>query len=161
MERAASEPLWRCAKCRRRFANRNQSHSCGYARPLREHFAGKPSSAKALFTRVRSVVEACGPVQVLSEKSRIAFHVRMSFMAVSIQKTGLRGHFVFASVHRHPRFVRVDTISPRNHVHHFRITDSKDIDSTFRAWVAQAYRVGQQQHLGKRAVQKRPSSVPT
>jgi hypothetical protein len=102
---------------------------------------------KTLFEEVRSVVEACGPVQVLSEKSRIAFHLRMSFMAVSTQKTGLRGHFVFASVHPHPRFLRVDTISPRNHVHHFRIADSKDIDSTFRAWIAEAYRVGQQRHL--------------
>jgi hypothetical protein len=92
-------------------------------------------------------VEACGPVQVLSEKSRIAFHVRMSFMAVSVQKGGLRGHFVFASMHRHPRFLRVDTISRRNHVHHFRIASAQDLDRTFATWIAEAYRVGQQRHL--------------
>jgi hypothetical protein len=92
-------------------------------------------------------VEACGPVQVLSEKSRIAFHVRMSFMAMSVQKSGLRGHFVFASIHRHPRFLRVDTISRRNHVHHFRIARPAEIDATFVTWVEEAYRVGQQRHL--------------
>jgi hypothetical protein len=85
----------------------------------------------------------------------------MSFMAVSTQKTGLRGHFVFASVQKHPRFLRVDTISRRNHVHHFRIADSQDIDSTFATWVAKAYRVGQQEHLAKRAGQKRSSSFRT
>ena len=71
----------------------------------------------------------------------------MSFMAISVQKAGLRGHFVFASVHRHPRFFRVDTISRRNHVHHFRIARPEDIDATFVAWIAEAYRVGQQRHL--------------
>jgi hypothetical protein len=92
-------------------------------------------------------VEACGPVAVLSEKIRIAFHVRMSFMAVSVQRSGLRGHFVLATVHRHPRFVGVDTISPRNHVHHFRLARPEEIDAAFTAWVAEAYRVGEQRHL--------------
>ena len=141
------KPLWRCARCRRSFANRNQSHSCGSTKPLGEHFAGKPRSVRALFQRVRSAVEACGPVQVLSEKSRIAFHVRMSFMAVSVQNAGLRGHFVFASIHHHPLFLRVDTISRRNHVHQFRIARLEDVDGKFATWVAEAYRVGQQQHL--------------
>ena len=72
-------------------------------------------------------------------------------MAISVQKSGLRGHFVFASVHRHPRFLRVDTISRRNHVHHFRIVRPEDIDATFESWIAEAYQVGQQRHL-ERAV---------
>lgn len=143
-----SGPLWRCGRCGRRFANRNQSHFCGSSRPLEDHFAGKPRLVRELFRRVRAAVEACGPVTVLSEKSRIAFHARMSFMAITVQKSGLRGHFVFASVHRHPRFLRIDTISPRNHVHHFRITNPEDIDSIFASWVAAAYRVGEQRHLG-------------
>jgi hypothetical protein len=142
-----TRPLWRCASCQRKFANRNQSHACGAAQPLSAHFAGKPRFVHALFRRVRSAVEACGPVEVLSEKSRIAFHVRMSFMAISVQKSGLRGHFVFASVHRNPRFLRVDTLSRHNHVHHFRITRPEDVDTTFATWVAEAYRVGQQRHL--------------
>ena len=142
-----SRSLWRCGKCGRDFANRNQSHFCGSRKPLSEHFAGKPSFVRALFREVRSAVEACGPVTVLSEKSRIAFHARMSFMALTVQTSGLRGHFVFASVHKHPRLFRVDTISKRNHVHHFRLTSPAEIDETFVSWVAEAYRVGKQQHL--------------
>lgn len=86
---------------------------------------------------------------VLSEKSRIAFHARMSFMAVSVQRTGLRGHFVFSAVHEHPRLGRVDTISRRNHVHHFRLCKPEDIDVTFTSWIAEAYRVGEQRHLDR------------
>ncbi|HKD17660.1 MAG TPA: DUF5655 domain-containing protein [Thermoanaerobaculia bacterium] len=140
--------LWRCAKCGRRFANRNQSHFCCSRRPLASHFAGKPAAVRSLFDRVRKAVESCGPATVLSEKTRIAFHARMSFMAVMVRSNGLRGHFVFATVHAHPRFVRVETISPRNHVHHFRLAGPEDVDAAFRSWVAEAYAVGKQEHLG-------------
>ena len=140
-------PLWRCPACRRTFANRNQTHSCGTVRSLDELFAGKPARVRALFDAVYAAVKACGPVTVLPEKSRIAFHVRMSFMVVSVQQSGLRGHFVFAAVHRHPRFTKVQTFSPRNHVHEFRVSAVADIDTSFKAWVAEAYAVGEQQHL--------------
>lgn len=143
--------LWRCAKCGRRFANRNQSHFCGSRQPLAKHFAGKPPAVRALFDRVREAVESCGPVTVVSEKTRIAFHTRMSFMAVMVRSSGLRGHFVFAEVHRDPRFLRVETISPRNHVHHFRLVRPDEIDAPFEKWLAEAYAVGKQEHLGGRA----------
>lgn len=35
-----SHPLWQCPKCKREFANRHQSHSCG-SHDLEHHFAGK------------------------------------------------------------------------------------------------------------------------
>ena len=140
--------LWRCLTCGRRFANRNQSHFCRSRRPLATHFAGRPPAVRALFDRVRAAVESCGPVTVLSEKTRIAFHARMSFMAVMVRSSGLRGHFVFARVHDHSRFARVDTISPRNHVHHFRLSRAGDVDARFREWVAEAYAVGRREHLG-------------
>ena len=151
--------LWRCAKCGRRFANRNQSHFCRSRQPLRNHFEGKPSAVRRLFEQVRAAVESCGPVTVLSEKTRIAFHVRMSFMAIMVRRSGLRGHFVFASVHEHPRFSRVDTISPRNHVHHFRLAGPGDVDATFIAWVAEAYSVGRQEHLSRRVDVRGPGKA--
>jgi len=150
-KRRRPRALWRCTGCGRRFANRNQSHFCGSRRPLAEHFAGKPRAVRALFDRVRAAVESCGPVTVLSEKTRIAFHTRMSFMAVMVRSSGLRGHFVFATVHRDPRFARVETISPRNHVHHFSVVRPEDVDAAFRTWVAEAYAVGKQEHLAGRA----------
>jgi hypothetical protein len=156
----ASRSLWRCGRCGRRFANRNQSHFCGSRKPLSAHFAGKPSFVKALFRGVRSAIEACGPATILSEKTRIAFHARMSFMALTVQKSGLRGHFVFASVHKHPRLFRVDTISKRNHVHHFRLTRPEEIDATFASWVAEAYRVGKQLHLTNQVDLEGPRAAP-
>ena len=141
------QPLWRCPKCERRFANRNQSHACG-RHTLAHHFRGKPKAIRALFDAVVDVVRAIGPVRVLPEKTRIAFQVRMSFAQVTPRQRWLDGHVVLARRLEHPRFRRVETFSPRNHLHAFRITGPHDIDDEFRAWLAEAYRVGAQEHLG-------------
>jgi len=94
------------------------------------------------------------PGHNLIRKTRIAFHVRMSFIAISVQKSGLRGHFVFARRFPHPRFFRIDTFSPRNHVHCFRLTSPEAIDLEFIGWIRKAYAVGQQRHLHPRALAK-------
>ena len=46
-----------------------------------------------------------------------------------------------------PRFRRIETFSPRNHLHTFRLMSEREIDDEFRAWMAEAYRVGNQEHL--------------
>ena len=142
-------PLWRCPKCGRSFANRNQSHACG-RHDLAHHFRGKSTEVRRLFDGVVAAIRTIGPVRVLPEKTRIAFQVRMSFAQVTPRTTWLDGHVVLARRLEHPRFRTIQTISPRNHVHVFRLTCLADIDGEFRAWLAEAYRVGEQRHLESR-----------
>lgn len=139
-------PLWECPRCRRTFANRNQSHSCG-CHQLESHFRGKSPEVRALFEAVLAAVTALGPVVVLPEKTRIAFHVRMSFAQVTPRRAWLDGHVVLARRLEHPRFRSIQTFSPRNHVHNFRLTHLAEVDAEFRAWLAEAYAVGEQRHL--------------
>lgn len=142
--------LWRCPKCRRHFANRNQSHACG-RHDLDHHFAGKSPEIRALFDEVVAAVRKIGPVRIVPEKTRIAFQVRMSFAQVTPKLKWLDGHVVLARRFEHPRFRQVQTISPRNHVHTFRLTSLDDIDAEFRSWLAEAYSVGEQRHLDQKA----------
>ncbi len=146
---SAATPLWRCPKCHRVFANRNQSHSCGPL-DLAHHFHGKPPEIRRLFDAVVARVKALGPVRVLPEKTRIAFQARMSFAQVTPRRRWLDGHVVLARRFEHPRFRSIQTISPRNHVHVFRLTTVADIDEDFGRWLAEAYDVGQQRHLKRR-----------
>lgn len=139
--------MWTCPACARTFANRNQTRTCGSLTFLESHFAGRDPRLRALFDRFVELVRANGPVEILPEKSRIAFHVRMSFAVLSTRKRYLIGHFVLARRIDHPRFTRVDTYSPRNHVHVFRIERDEDFDATFLAWIGEAYAVGEQRHL--------------
>ncbi|HEY2799446.1 MAG TPA: DUF5655 domain-containing protein [Chthoniobacterales bacterium] len=146
--------LWRCKKCGRYFANRNQSHACGRY-DLEHHFLGKGPEIRELFDRVVAVIRSLGPVRILPEKTRIAFQVRMSFAQITPRSNCLDGHVVLARRFEHPRFRRVQTISPRNHVHTFRLVTAEDIDSEFHAWLVEAYAVGEQRHIQKKSKQTR------
>ena len=141
--------LWHCDHCGRDFANRNQSHACGRYE-LDGHFRGKRPEIRALFDHVVAAIEAIGPVRILPEKTRIAFQVRMSFAQLTPRTNWIDGHVVLARRLEHPRFRQIQTISPRNHVHVFRLTSPSEVDADFNAWLAEAYRVGEQQHLRKR-----------
>jgi hypothetical protein len=155
MAKHPERPLWQCPRCQRRFANHNQSHFCG-KHDLETHFEGKPAGIRAIFDAVLAAAQRCGPVIVLPEKTRIAFQVRMSFAQVTPRSQCVDGHVVLARRFEHPRFRRIDTISIRNHVHHFRLTSVSDIDSEFEAWLAEAYAVGQQRHLKTDAKRRTP-----
>jgi hypothetical protein len=141
-----ARPLWRCRTCGREFANRNQSHACG-THDLSAHFRNKPPELRALFDRVVAMIREIGPVRVLPEKTRIAFQVRMSFAQITPRRRWLDGHVVLARRLESPRFRRIETFSPRNHLHAFRLTDARELDDEFRAWLTEAYAVGEQRHL--------------
>ena len=143
------KPLWICPRCGRSFANRNQSHACGGA-DLEHHFAERPPEIRKLFHLFLAALEEIGPVTVLPQKTRIAFHVRMSFAQVTPRRWGLDGHLVLARRIDDPRFTEVRTFSPRNHLHRFRLERPEDIDARMRAWMREAYAVGEQRHLDDR-----------
>jgi Domain of unknown function (DUF5655) len=144
-------PLWKCPKCARPFANRNQSHFCSRI-TLREHLSGKTPLAIALFRRFAKLVKRCGPVRVVPEKTRIAFQVRMSFAAVMLRRDRLIGHVVLARRLENPRFTKIEHFSPRNQVHSFSFSSLEEIDREVEAWLREAHRVGQQLHISQATV---------
>jgi hypothetical protein len=139
--------VWACPSCARTFANRNQTHTCALLGDLDAHFTGTEPAVRATFDQLLAVVRELGPVMVLPEKTRIALHVRMSFAALMPRRHWLNGHLVLARHVASPRFVRVETYSPRNVLHAFRLTAPADVDAEFASWLTEAYRVGCQEHL--------------
>ena len=141
------DPLWTCARCGRAFANRNQSHACGRW-TLSAHFAGKAPFVREIYHRFLAMLERSGPVVVLPEKTRIAFQVRMSFAQLTVRRQWVLGHFVLARRAETPLFAKIETISARNHVHHFRIDRPEEVEA-LEPFAREAYAVGRQEHLGR------------
>jgi hypothetical protein len=137
--------LWPCPTCGRVFANRNQSHACS-TWTLDRHFDGKAPEVRQVFDRFRLMIECIGPVRVLPEKTRIAFQVRMSFAQLTVRRRWVLGHFVLARRAEDPLFLKVETFSPRNHVHHFRLDEAREVDR-LEPYAREAYAVGCQEHL--------------
>ena len=138
--------MWRCPRCRRSFANRNQSHACA-AHDLDHHFAGKDDLIRSIYDEFLRVLRSIGPVKVLPEKTRIAFQVRMSFAQLTPRRRWVDGHLILARHVDSPLFVKVETFSPRNHLHAFRLIAPTDIGEELRGLMREAYKVGAQEHL--------------
>lgn len=146
MSKRSTIDLWTCPTCGRQFANRNQSHFCSDV-TLESHFAGKPPETRVLFDAFLAAVQSHGRVTVLPEKTRIAFQVRMSFAAIMTRRGYLRGHLVLAKRCESPCFIKIETISPRNHVHSFELRNVTQFKGEFGRFIGDAYRVGCQEHL--------------
>jgi hypothetical protein len=145
---AQAAELWRCPRCGAGFTTRNQWHSCGRF-DLERLFAGKPPQVRALYRRLLGLIEACSPVTVIPQRSRVAFQVRMRFAAVTPLKSGLKGHLILASRQQAACFDRVESLTPRSHLHAFRLALKRQLPDEFAHWVREAYRykVGRQEHL--------------
>jgi hypothetical protein len=149
LSRAAAD-LWKCRLCGRSFANRNQSHFCSDV-SIAWHFKNKPPKTRALFDLFVKEVKKHGPVKILPEKTRIAFQVRMSFAALMTRCGYLRGHMVLAERHDDPCFYKVETFSPRNHLHAFELRESSQLGAKqIGRFIGLAYAVGCQRHLQRR-----------
>jgi hypothetical protein len=59
------------------------------------------------------------------------------------------GHVGLARRRESPRVRRIETFSPRNHVHAFRIAALAEVDAEVGDWLAEAYEVGMQRRLGR------------
>lgn len=118
--------LWTCPACGRFFANANQSHACG-RHALEPHFEGRSAKVRAIY-------------------DAFAFQVRMSFAQLTIRRDWVLGHLVLARRVEDPLFTRVETFSPRNHLHAFRL-DRPDQVAPLFDHAREAYAVGRQEHL--------------
>ncbi len=137
--------MWVCPACDRAFANRNQSHACGRVE-LARHFEGRSEAVRATYAAFLALLEENGPVTVLPEKSRVAFQVRMSFAQLTLRREWTLGHLVLARRVESEVFTKVETFSPRNHTHAFRLDGPDDVER-LRPWTPEAYAVGRQDHL--------------
>ena len=71
----------------------------------------------------------------------------MSFAQLTPKRQWVDGHLVLARRVESSLFTRVETFSPRNHLHAFRLLTPADITPEPRRFLSEAYAVGDQQHL--------------
>jgi hypothetical protein len=141
--------MWTCPRCGRTFAARNQTHTCAPLGDVESHFARSEPRVRAAYEAALAVVRALGPVDVLAERTRIAWHVRMSFAAFQPRVAWLDGHLVLAREVPSSRWRRVEVFSARSVLHAFRLTGPDEVDDELARWLAEAYDVGCQRHLGR------------
>jgi Domain of unknown function (DUF5655) len=137
--------LWRCPTCGQEFVTRNMPHSC-QVQPLESFFAG--SELRPVFDAYVAAMRRNGPVIVNATKSRVSCQARMRFAGIDRpRRDHLVANFVLTRPIRSERFVRVDHVPPYYYVHRLRLSGVSDVDEEVAAWLAEAYRVGEQAHV--------------
>ena len=141
--------MWICPKCKQKFVNKNQSHSCGNW-TVEEFLSGKTEHSVTLFNSFLDEFRSIGDFELHPVKTRVALLTMIRF--ASINKIGhnfIDGHLVLVEAVENDCFRRVENLGDRFYVHHFRITDVAQI-KLLRPFMKKAYAVGQRDHV-KRA----------
>ena len=114
-----------------------------------EDFLGdKSQKAISLYRAFEKVVFGLGPIRLAPAKTRVGFQARTIFAAVNrLSSDKLQAHVVLARLLESSRFTKIETISARNHVHHYVIEAVDQLDDEMLSWLLEAYRVGLQEHL--------------
>ena len=149
----SDKQLWKCPKCGHEFVTKNLWHSCGrYS--LADHFEGSDPRVRELFDRFTAMVEACGPVTIYPQQTRIVCQVRVRFAGVVPRQRDLDVGVWLARPVQHPKLRRTELIPPSTFVHHFRFKQPAELDDAFMAIVQEGYAVGRQEHPERGAPRK-------
>ena len=121
-------------------------HSCSTF-SLDDHFADKDPVVRQVFDAFLGLVQSCGPVTVIPQKTRIALQVRVRFAGGVARKKAFNAALWLTRRAEHPRLRRVEPFGPSSYGLHFRLTSPDDLDDAFAGLVREAYAVGCQEHL--------------
>jgi len=109
-----------------------------------EFFAGHPL-ALAVFAKVRSILEALGPVDIRTSKSQVAFRRKRGFAYLWLPGRYLDKPaadvvltLALGRQHSSPRFKEVAHPSPNHWMHHLEVNDAADIDDEVASWLREA-----------------------
>ena len=130
--------LWTCPRCGRRFAKRNQWHSCK-ARSTRVHLAGATPAVRALYRKLVAAMKGFGPLRIDAVQSGINLISTHHFGGVRVLADSLRLGFLADHRIEHPRVVHHEVVGPRRVGHRVLLRTAKDVDARLLGWLKEAY----------------------
>ncbi len=142
--------LWECPRCRRRFANVGQWHSCGNPE-LAELLAEASDHAAAIYDAVTAALAEAGTFRVHPQRTRIAFISRMTFASLRLARRWADLDLVLDGPVDDERVRRIDLYGPTSFGHRVRIVDRGEVDRDVEGWLRRALRRGDQETLDPHA----------
>jgi Domain of unknown function (DUF5655) len=132
-------PSWTCAKCRRQFGRRNQSHECAPAMTLDDYFATGPERERPIFEAVMAHLETIGPVHVEPVSVGIFLKRSRTFAELRPMVNWVALSFVLGHELDDPRIARKMRGSPLRTHHVVNLRGPEDLDDDMRAWLTESY----------------------
>jgi hypothetical protein len=97
------------------------AHSCVTV-PLDELFARSTSAARATFDAYVAMIERCGPIEVIGQKTRIVIMARVRFAGATVLRDSVRLNIALTRQIQAPWVEKVETyLGGRWNAHRFRV----------------------------------------
>ncbi len=122
-------------------ADDSPEHECDPG-DLDAAFDGTPAPLMALVTKLRAMVDVCGPVAAVALPRGMVFAAERRVLYVTPRRAWLELGLCLPRRIEHPRVRRIDTVTLDRHVHRVRLESPADLDATLADWVWQAYQLG-------------------
>jgi hypothetical protein len=132
--------LWACPACGRRFAKKNQWHSCDrhtVAQHLRKADPGVVQAYDLLVSQLRKL----GPVRIDAVKPSINFANKYHFAGSAIRKNHLRIGFLAEKIIDDERIVRVEKLGPKRVALTVVVRSPDELDDAVTGWLRKAYQL--------------------
>jgi hypothetical protein len=139
--------MWTCPKCKHKFFNKNQQHSCGNY-TVEDYLNGKSEKVIELFPYFISEYKKIGNFELHPVKTRVALLTQMRFCSINrLGKDFIDVHLVLTKFYNNLCFYKVDNLSNRFFIHHFKIYNKSDINPELRKYMCLAYETGNRKHV--------------
>jgi hypothetical protein len=146
--------LWTCPDCGHRFVGVNMAHSCVTV-PLDALFAKSTPAARAAFDAYVALIERCGPIEVIGQKTRIVIMGRVRFAGATVLRDRVRLNIALTRQIDAPWVERIETfMNGRWNAHRFVARSPADLDAIpeLSSLVCEGYRdLGMQGALNRAA----------
>ena len=123
-----SKPLWTCPRCGHRFVSANLWHSCT-SYTLDDAFARSTPDARAAFDAFVALIERCGPVEVIAQKTRIVIMGRVRFAGATVLRDRVRLNVALTRQIEAPWVERIESYGPRWNAHRFIVRTPEDLEA--------------------------------
>ncbi len=120
--------MWTCPRCEHRFVTANVWHSCT-RRSLDDAFVVAAPEVRAAFDRFVELAGACGPIEVIAQRTRIVIMGRVRFAGAQVRRDAVRLNFALTRRIDAPWVSRIETYGPRWHAHRFDARSRVDVDA--------------------------------
>ena len=122
-----NKPLWTCPRCGHRFVSANIWHSCT-SFTLDDAFARSTPDARAAFEAFVALIERCGPVEVIAQKTRIVIMGRVRFAGATVLRDRVRLNVALNRRVEAPWVERIDSYGERWNAHRFVVRSPAELD---------------------------------
>ena len=134
---ASSKKLWVCPQCKRKFANKNQWHSCG-EHSIDDLFEGKPFAIKQVFDLLLAGIKKFGPIRIDAVKTSVNFGGKSHFAAVWPLKNSLNVEFLLdREINEFPVY-RTQKLGSTTHAHSVKVTSKREVSTRLLGWLKEA-----------------------